>query len=177
MQMEKLNFSKNGIQHSPIKYWDTDSRTKVAIYQGSRGENPELDFIVKYKEDGKRLRAPSHTHWIVDIVVKSEVKKGGLLPFVMDLIKIYDETVPFTNSEQRDNYELNYPQIMGRKYGDFQECGNYSIETLVSFIELFSLCEKQTNGAFMFRNMLCLLKQYCEGKKDFYQVIAYSKRV
>jgi len=42
---------------------------------------------------------------------------------------------------------------------------------------LFSLCEKQSTGAFMFRGLLALVKEYCEGKKDFYQIVGYSKRV
>ena len=29
----------------------------------------------------------------------------------------------------------------------------------------------------MFRNLLVLVKEYCEGKKDFYQIVGYSKRV
>jgi hypothetical protein len=29
----------------------------------------------------------------------------------------------------------------------------------------------------MFKNLLNLMKEYCDGTKDFYQVISYSKRV
>ena len=61
--MKELCFNKKGVNHKPLQYWTTDKDTKVAIYQGNRGENPDLDFIVKYKEKGKRLRTPSHTHW------------------------------------------------------------------------------------------------------------------
>jgi hypothetical protein len=42
---------------------------------------------------------------------------------------------------------------------------------------LFSKCEKQTTDAFMFRGLLTLIKEYCEGTKDFYQIVGYSKRV
>jgi len=69
--MTSLNYNKGGELHVPIKYWKTDDITHVGIYQGSRGERPDLDFILKYKQDGKRLRTPSHTHWIVDLLVKS----------------------------------------------------------------------------------------------------------
>jgi len=51
------------------------------------------------------------------------------------------------------------------------------MDTLTAFIELFIRCEKQTTGAFMFRTLLELVKDYCDGKKDFYQVVGYSKRV
>jgi hypothetical protein len=63
------------------------------------------------------------------------------------------------------------------KYWNLNSAGYYTIATLTSFIELFSICEKQTTGAFMFRDLLNLVKEYCEGKKDFYQVVGHSKRV
>jgi hypothetical protein len=175
--MKQLTYNKGGKTHTPIKYWKTDNVTEVAIYQGERGENPELDFIVKYKEEGKRLRTPSHTHWIVDLLVKSEVSKTNLLSFINDMIKIYDETKPFESVEERNNYTLKYPSRMVTKHSTLQGHGYYTISTLTAFIELFSLCEKQTSGAFMFRGLLELIKEYCEGKKDFYQIVGYSKRV
>ena len=55
--------------------------------------------------------------------------------------------------------------------------GAFSVEFLSGLIELFIKCEKQTENAFMFRNLLLLIKEYCEDKKDFYQIISYSKRV
>lgn len=175
--MNHLQFNKKGINHKPIKHWKTDSVTEVAIYQGSRGERPDLDFIVKYKEEGKRLRTPSHTHWIVDMLVKAEVNKSVLLGYVNDMIKLYDETTPFKSVEERNNYRLTQPTLMTSRYSLLQGHGYYTIETLTSFIELFSKCEKQTNGAFMFRSLLTLIKEYCEGTKDFYQIVGYSKRV
>ena len=64
--------------------------TIVAIYQGFRSSNPELDFIVKYKEPNKRLRTPSHTHWVVDLVIKGEVLPDLTLELVNELLTIYD---------------------------------------------------------------------------------------
>ena len=66
---------------------------------------------------------------------------------------------------------------MSTKYQTLQGHGYYSLETLTAFIELFSINEKQTTGAFMFKTLLELVRDYCEGKKDFYQVVGYSKRV
>ena len=175
--MKHLSFKKKGDVYSPLKHWRTDPTTEVAIYQGERGERPDLDFIVKYKEEGKRLRTPSHTHWIVDLLVKAQTNKSELLRFVNELIDIYDQSKPFTSVQERKQYQLRFPNLMSHKYSILQGYGYYSIETLTSFIELFSLCEKQTSGAFMFRGLLTLVKEYCEGKKDFYQIVGYSKRV
>jgi hypothetical protein len=175
--MKNLQFKKKGETHSPIKYWRSDIVTEVAIYQGNRGGNPELDFIVKYKEEGKRLRTPSHTHWIVDLLVKAQTNRTVLLKYINDMIKMYDETIPFQSIEEREQYQLRFPVLMASQYSVLQGYGYYSIQTLTAFIELFSKCEKQSTDAFMFRGLLTLVKEYCEGKKDFYQIVGYSKRV
>lgn len=175
--MKELCFNKKGVNYTPLQYWTTDKDTKVAIYQGSRGENPDLDFIVKYKEKGKRLRTPSHTHWIVDLLVKAEYNKNLLSSYVSDLINVYDETTPFTNVEERDTYKLTKMNDMEDKYWLLNGHGYYSVKTLTSLVELFSKCEKQSTGAFMFKTLLELVKDYCDGKKDFYQIVGYSKRV
>lgn len=175
--MKQLTYNRNKVSYTPLLYWQTDDKTMIAIYQGERGENPELDFIVKYKEEGKRLRTPSHTHWIVDLLVKAEHNKELLLSYVNNLIAMYDHTEPFVTTEQRNNYQLKFKDVMNLRYDDLNSRGYYSISTLTSFIELFSICEKQTTGAFMFRELLVLVKEYCEGKKDFYQIVGKSKRV
>ena len=175
--MKQLTYNREGESHTPLTFWQTDEKTTIAIYQGVRGENPELDFIVKYKEEGKRLRTPSHTHWIVDFLVKAEHNKELVLSYIENLILIYDNSTPFSTVEERDTYELRHNYVMDLRYNELNGCGYYTISTLTEFIELFSICEKQTTGAFMFRGLLELMKEYCEGKKDFYQIVGYSKRV
>ncbi len=175
--MKKLIFKKEGIEHTPIKYWTLRDNTIIAIYQGSRGSNPELDFVLKYLSPGKRLRAPSHTHWIVDLLIKSENSKPQVLNFVKDWIDYYDSINPFSTIEERNNYELQYLENLNSKYSVLGMFGEYSTEFLSIMIELFIKCEKQSPEAFMFKNLLILVKEYCEGKKDFYQVISHSKRV
>jgi hypothetical protein len=91
------------------------------------------------------------------------------------MLDYYDRTEPFGSVEERDGYELSLYQTFD--YDCLNQHGYYSIETLTAFIELFVRCEKQSTGAFMFRTLLVLIKDYCDGKKDFYQIIGYSKRV
>lgn len=165
------------IRLDPLKTWDVSDGSKVAIYQGERSHRPELDFIVKYKKNNTRLRTPSHTHWIIDLVLKGEVNKELTLGLVKEFINIYDEIKPFDTQEERDGYNLIYPQKLVEKYKDLNSIGALSVEMLLTFVELFSMCEKRTEGAFMFRNMLGLCKQYLEGEKDYYQVVGISKRV
>ena len=164
-------------RHQPLNYYTMNDDTVIAIYQGFRGENPDLDFIVKYKEPGKRLRTPSHTHWIVDLLVKSEHDKVKVGRFVDRMLERYEELKPFASVEERNGYELEGPFRLDVEFDELNGHGYYKMDTLSSFIELFIRCEKQTTGAFMFKTLLELVKDYCEGKKDFYQVVGYSKRV
>jgi hypothetical protein len=175
--MKQLTYSKKGVTHTPLNYYIMNDDTLIAIYQGFRGENPELDFILKYKEPGKRLRTPSHTHWIVDLLVKSEYNKNKVGCFIDLMLKRYDELGRFSTVEQRNQYELEEPFRIDIEFEDLNGHGYYKMDTLTSFIELFSINEKQTSGAFMFKTLLELVKDYCDGKKDFYQVVGYSKRV
>jgi hypothetical protein len=175
--MKELTFKRKGVDYTPLTYWQVDPTSKIAIYQGGRGARPDLDFIVKHKEEGKRLRTPSHTHWIVDLIAKKQCAPNVIKGFIDDLIKIYDETEPFNCETSRDTYQLQYVNKLTPKYLALQGCGYYSVEVLISFVELFSKCEKQTPGAFMFRNLLVMFKGYIDGDRDFYQIVGYSKRV
>ena len=64
-----------------------------------------------------------------------------------------------------------------KSYEELNDIGSFSVELITTLVELFCKCEKQSSGAFMFRSMLTLTKEYLEGKKDYYQIIGTSKRV
>ena len=90
----KLFFRKNGIEHHPLKHWELYDGNTVAIYQGSRGYNPDLDFIIKYRNINTKLRAPSHTHWIVDLIIKAELGTSLIKDFTEEWIEIYNIIEP-----------------------------------------------------------------------------------
>lgn len=173
----KLSFKKNGVIHHPIKSWNLKDGNVLCMYQGSRGANPDLDFIIKYKSDQTRLRAPSHTHWIVDLIIKKEYGSDLVSQYLSEWIEIYDRIEPFKTVDERKNYELYYTEYFEDKFSSLDNLGAFSVEFLSSMIELFIKCEKQTPNAFMFKNLMILVKEFAEDKKDFYQIISYSKRV
>ena len=177
--IKELTYKKRGTDdyYPPLKYYTMNDDTVIATYQGFRGENPDLDFIVKYREPGKRLRTPSHTHWIVDLLVKCEYNKGLVRGFIYQMLDQYDNIEPFSTKEERDNYQLILSENLDEVYDELNGHGYYNMDTLTTFIELFIRCEKQTSGAFMFKALLQLVLDYCDDKKDFYQVVGYSKRV
>lgn len=175
--MKKLTFKKNGVEHTPIKYWELDKGVIVAIYQGNRGANPELDYVVKYLSPGKRLRAPSHTHWIVDLLIKAQFNNQLVKDFITSWLGYYEQTRPFYSSYERNNYILMYNFIFKKRFEELNEWGDFNVDFLSALIELFIKCEKQNPNAFMFKNLMKLVLDYCDNKKDFYQIISHSKRV
>ncbi len=118
-----FSFKKNGIVHNPINHWDLTDGNVLLIYQGSRGGNPELDFIVKYKGPGKKLRAPSHTHWIVDLLAKSQHAPDDICEFVNDWIDLYDKIEPFKTKEERENYSFVYNEYFCDEYDNLNNLG------------------------------------------------------
>lgn len=173
----KLSFKKKGVEHHPLNFWHLKDGNTVAIYQGSRGSNPDLDYIVKYKSLHNRLRAPSHTHWIVDLILKKEHSSSLVKEYLEEWIEIYNIIEPFKTQEERNQYNMYYTDYFVSKYNGLDNLGAFSVEFLSTLIELFIKCEKQTQGAFMFKNLMNLVKDYATDKKDFYQIISYSKRV
>lgn len=173
----KLSFKKNGIVYEPLKAWELSDGGYISIYQGSRGHNPDLDYIVKYKTATSRLRAPSHTHWIVDLILKCEHDSDEVRRFVSEWLDLYELMEPFQTVNERNNYQLQYKDYFSDSFFGLDNLGAFKIDFISSMIELFIKCEKQAPGAFMFKTLLSLVKDYCEGKKDFYQIVSYSKRV
>lgn len=176
--MKKLTYKKQGIVHHPIKTWELSDGVIVAMYQGERGANPQLDYVIKYLAPNKRLRAISHTHWIVDLLIKSFSDKIGVEGFVNEWLDLYDKIEPFRTVEDRNNYDLIFVNNFKEKYDiSLNSSGIYKVDFISTLLELFTKCEKQTPNAFMFKGLLNLMKEFCEGKKDFYQIISHSKRV
>lgn len=176
--MKKLIYNRQGKTHYPIKTWELSNGVIVAMYQGERGANPELDFVIKYLAPNKRLRAISHTHWIVDLLIKSFSNNINVSNFVQEWLNLYDTLEPFQSVEERNNYELIHKNYFTENYNiSLNQYGTYQVDFLSTIIELFTKCEKQSPNAFMFKGLLTLMKDFCDGKKDFYQIISHSKRV
>src|SRR5688572_21081235 len=76
-----------------IFHYTLSDGTLIGIFQGGRGERPDLDFIVKYlsPRPKARLRTPSHTHWVVDLIIKHQLHSEATTKFVRFFRNLYDE--------------------------------------------------------------------------------------
>lgn len=146
----------------------------IALFQGSRGDNPDLDFIVKYLEPGlkSRIRTPKHIHWVVDLLLKMEHSKENVFYIIKYYNSFYDDVVAFTNVVERNSFTPQTYSIISEQLNDIELKGKYSLDFICYIIELFIYCEKQSpREKKMFKDLLKLLLAYSKGEKDFFQVI------
>ena len=156
-------------QAEAIHTYKTGDGTLIAIFQGKRGDNPELDFRVKYLNDdpnAKPVQLP-HVDWVVDLLIKAqkypdEVK--GLLDYFIDF---YDDCKPFSSIEERAAYTPKSLDVIGKKYAHVNVPGTFSMGGMAIILELFCICEKQTAGAHQFKLQLQMTRDYMDGKINY----------
>ncbi len=148
----------------------------VGLFQGSRGSNPELDFVVKILKEGstEKPEPPIHTYWVVDLMIKSHHYPQEIKDILDYYINFYDHCHPFKSVFERNAYTPQTPSSIREKYGNLDIFHTLPMDYIALILELFSLCEKQNNKAYMFRDLLLLLKDYINGKADYMRVIKAS---
>jgi hypothetical protein len=145
----------------------------IGLFQGNRGINPELDFVIKLLMPGadKKLRPPTHTFWVVDLLLKIPQYKSEVKEIVDYYIDYYGRTKPFSSVEERNYYELETVQTITLKYSHLEQPYTLSLDYVATVVELFCKNEKRMPGAYMFKALLTALKDYIDGKLDYTQVL------
>ena len=59
-----------------------DNNYTIYVFQGNISKN---DIIVKYSEEGKRMRTPKHIHWAVDLLLKLQAEKELTRNFIKEI--------------------------------------------------------------------------------------------
>jgi len=156
-----------------FKKYQTKDGTLIGLFQGNRGERPEIDFVVKILIPGydKKLRPPTHTFWIVDLLLKIPEHKDEVREVVQFYIEYYNRTTPFSSIEERNNYQLETLSEITTRYAYLEQEYTLSLDYVAIIIELFCKNEKRTNGAYMFRDLLLVLRDYIDGNKHYTEVL------
>lgn len=144
----------------------------IGVFQGSKGKNPELDIVVKYKDKFTKrvVRTPKHIHWVIDLLIKKEHDRDLTLDFINYLFSMYDKIQSFRNKAEQQKCELKFtsPEKL-KKYDPLNKYGEHSVEFIGHIIELLSIEEKTGfEGAFMFKNVLQALKE----EKDIFSIVS-----
>jgi DNA modification methylase len=58
-----------------ISVFTVSDGTLLGVFQGERGDNPELDFVLRFLSPGarSRLRTPKNVHWVVDLLIGMKI--------------------------------------------------------------------------------------------------------
>lgn len=159
-----------GTKSKSFKEFYLSNGTVMGVFQGSRGENPDLDIIIKYQEMKCRVRTPQHIHWVIDILIKKQHNKELTLKFVRYLRDMWENVEPFRNKEQQQKCELT--QTTTEKLKEFEtlnKYGEYPVEFIGHLIELMMKMEKTgLDRAFMFKDLLDAIIQ----EKDIFHIVA-----
>jgi len=130
---------------SSIKEIELEDGTIIGVFEGTRGANPDHDILIKYKEEGKRIRTPKHIHWVIDLLIKKEHKKDLTLSFMKYLRDLYDKVDAFTSKEDRKKCELKETSMEKlRPFKELNKYGEYKVEFIGHLIELMIKMEKNT---------------------------------
>ncbi len=164
-----------------LREFDVDSGdTIIAVFQGRRGANPNLDIIVKYRQRGvSRLRTPLHLHWAIDLLIKKQHREVLTNDFVRFLLDLYNELPPFASLDDRtERLDHQIGDAISRevleRFQPLDAFGEYSVEFTGYILELMSICEKTGSAnAFMFRGVLSAI---LEGRDIFSVASAASYR-
>jgi hypothetical protein len=158
-------------QHiNSFKEFILKNRTVIGVFQGSRGKNPSLDIIVRYKEPGKQIRTPKHLHWAIDLLIKKEHEPRLTKMFVCYLLSMWDKIAPFRSKAEQQKCQLKYSgdEYLSMFY-ELNKYGEYSVEFIAKVMELIMIQEKTGLAtAFMFKGVLESIYK----DKDIFSIVA-----
>lgn len=155
----------------------TPDNIVIGIFQGKRGANPLLDFKVRILQDGitEIPVLPPHTYWVVDLMLKCVDNSTEVSHICKYYLNFYATCNPFQNQPDRDNYKLQTLQYITSNYGHLNNKNSLSMDYVAIIIELFCLNEKQTPGAYMFRDLLQKIYDYSTGAANYIQLLEAAK--
>ncbi len=171
--LRQMKASVKGMPKEAFKTYKTKDGTLVGLFQGSRGARPDIDFVIKILIPGsdKILRPPTHTFWVVDLLLKIPEYRKEVREIVEYYINYYKNTIPFSSVQERNNYQLETVKEITTHYARLDQSYTLSLDYVAMVIELFCKNEKITPGAYMFRNLLLALRDYIDGKKHYTEVL------
>jgi len=145
-----------------INTYKTIDGIVIGMFQGSRGQYRDIDFIVKILKPGENEIPfpPKHSLWVVDLMLKIEHYNEEVYEIIKFYIEFYKNLEPFETAESRIGYELKTVETITNKFKHIEQKHTLSLEYVATIIELFCINEKRNQGAYMFKNLLQKLLEY-----------------
>jgi hypothetical protein len=117
-----------------ISVYTMSDDTLLGVFQGNRGDNPELDFVLRFLSPGDRarLRTPKNVHWVVDLLIRGKHKHDEAKALVDALIGCYEHSKPFTSKRARLNFVPAEAQKIAKRFAHLDEDGLTRCSSLAS---------------------------------------------
>lgn len=156
-----------------FKTYKLKDNTLIGLFQGKLGEHPDIDFVIRVLIPGpdKKLRPPTHTFWVVDLLLKIPQFKKEVREIIQYYIDFYNKTEPFSSVTERNSYQLETVDEITTKYAHIEQEYTLSLDYVCIVIELLSKNEKINTGAYMFRDLLISIRDYIDNKKHYTEVL------
>lgn len=160
-----------------INIYTTEEGIKIGMFQGSRGQHPDIDYVVKILKQGvnEKLIPPPHSFWVVDLMMKIIDHREQVILILEYYLHYYNNLTPFNSPEERNNYRLETVEYITNTYSLINQPHTLSINYVAIIVELFCKNEKRNEGAYMFRDLLSTLLKYAKGEVDYMTVILASQ--
>ena len=138
-----MKYKRKGVEHTAIKEIELSDGTIIGVFEGSRGADPNHDILIKYQEQGKRLRTPKHIHWVIDLLIKKEHNRELTLKFMKYLRDMYDRVEGFKSAKERSTFEFKETtEVKLKPFEELNKYGEYKVEFIGHLIELMIKMEK-----------------------------------
>ncbi len=156
-----------------IHTFKTSEGILIAVFQGSRGLHPDIDFVVKILKPGEEERPfpPLHSFWVVDLMMKTVEYREEVIEILEYYIDFYKNLSPFQSVEERARFTFTTVKHITEKYKHINQEHTLSLDYVCMIIELFCINEKRNEGAYMFHDLLNILLNYAKNKVDYTTVI------
>jgi hypothetical protein len=160
-----------------INVYTTIEGIKIGMFQGSRGQFPDIDFVLKILKPGieEKLIPPPHSFWVVDLMMKTLDHREEVVEIIEYYLKYYESLAPFNSPVERENYKLETVEYMTKRYAYINHESTLSMSYIAIIIELFCKNEKRNSGAYMFLELLKVLLSYAKKESDYMSVILASQ--
>ena len=178
--LSQRKFGIKGNTQFPLKVYVLEDKYILCAYQGAKSK---LDIVIKYRQlvssdldKWSSLRTPSHTHWLIDVLVKRYKNKKQLRRFIITLIRVWNEKIkPFStgldrNQKMKSIESLYSAYININSYKNISNYGFYSIKFLF-FLATLLMYQERTNypDGKIFQS---LLKKLSEESDDLFSIFS-----
>jgi len=118
--------------------YTTMGNVRIEIYPGSKRQSP-YDFIVKFREPGKRERTPAHVHLITEMYVKHAFNSPLTLKLREHILEMLSQVESVTSFPPTIQY---FKPEHVEPFKELDKVGEFTVEFMLVAIELVAIQER-----------------------------------